>query len=598
MGEENNESKVTAEAPFDENSSSSMSLDDRKDQLENKINKEMNADNNPAPQAEITSKPDSTDKQTAFKSPYDRPQPARVNNNPNSAAALPKRNDNPQNRGSSYDVYKNYNGYNNYNNNYYNGYYNRPTYQNGSQHISQNNAAVNDYKPYSPYSGQTPKEKMNSAVKSYIILILSIIVIFLLGFIFECVRTYNDNGIFGGENGIFSGDFDKYFDTDYDFGFKFNKGDSDEDDSDKSTDSDDVFDYIDKDSSDSDVIVRRDAPDESLVVDKSAANLKAADQPEDIDSADYTAKKAFKRVENSVVNVVVYNGEIGNEEDATGSGSGIIISEDGYIVTNSHVIGDSKKYGVEIITTSGDSYVAAIVGYDARTDLAVLKIDDTNLTAAEFVNSDQIEVGQDAIAVGNPGGVAYSNSLTRGCVSALNRTVSTNKMVTYIQTDAAINPGNSGGPLLNSAGQVMGITTIKIANSDYEGMGFAIPSNTVISIANDLIGQGFVSHRVRLGITGTEAAMNYLNGAPAGIIINEFSDDSPFTGTEAQVGDIITAIDGNTIETFSELFSVLNDYNPGDKATITLYRSASGITAEKTFDVEIELLADNGETQR
>lgn len=584
MYEDNNESKIETSGSSEKIENSSMSLDDRKEQLENKINREMSTDEKPPLKSDVSDKSENgmadNEPQTEVKSPYDRATTTRLNhyNSPSVRMPLPKRNDNPQTVGSSYDVYKN------------SGY---PQYPNGG---------INEQKPYSLYGRQTPKEKMSGALKSYLIIISSITVIFLVGFILECVNTYNNNGIFGGANGIFSGDFDKYLDTDYDFGFKFGKDDSDEakkdEDTDKSADSDSLFDSINKTDSDSDGATPKAAPDASTVVNKSAATIKAENQPEDIDSAEYTARKAFKRVENSVVNVVVYNGEVGNEDDAASTGSGIIISEDGYIVTNSHVINDSKKYGVEIITTAGDSYIATVVGYDSRTDLAVLKINDFGLTAAEFVNSDQIEVGQDAIAVGNPGGMAYSNSLTRGCVSALNRTVSTNKMVTYIQTDAAINPGNSGGPLLNSAGQVMGITTVKIANSDYEGMGFAIPSNTVISIVNDLIGQGYVSGRVRIGITGTAVSEDYTKGTPGGIAITSFSEDSPFEGTEAELGDIIMALNGKTIKTFPELFAELNNYNPGDKATITLYRAGTGITSGQSFDVEIELMADNGETQR
>ena len=599
--EDKKENRET-EIPSDKNDNSSMSLDDRKEQLENKIKKEMSGGGKPPIQKDSTAKEEKNNVRTEFRSPYDKPAEPKLNNNSSNAEMpLPKRNDNTRNSGSSYDVFNNYNS--NYNKS---NYYNRPTNPNGGFNAPRA-AAVNNSTVGSPYSSQTPREKMSGALKSYLIIISSITVIFILGFIYECVSTYNSNGIFGGENGIFSGGLDKYLDTDYDFGFKFDKKDSDKDkDKDKEkdseskknkdTDSDKVFDYVDKNSSDSDVVVRKAAPDESTVVNKAAAVIAAADQPEDIDSADYTARKAFKRVENSVVNVVVYDGEIGDENDASGTGSGIIISEDGYIVTNSHVIEDSKKSGVEIITTSGNSYIAAIVGYDSRTDVAVLKIDDTGLTAAEFVNSDQIEVGQDAIAVGNPGGVAYSNSLTRGCVSALNRTVSTNRLVPYIQTDAAINPGNSGGPLLNSAGQVMGITTIKIANTDYEGMGFAIPSNTVISIANDLIGQGYVANRVRIGVTGMVNTQSFYNDTPSGIVIKEIAPDSPFIGKDVRIGDIITGINGRSIENFSDLYSEMGNYNPGDVVRINLYRPSVG--SGESLEVEIELLADNGETQQ
>lgn len=566
----NSESNAAPSETEKKSEPSAMSLDDRKQQLESKINKEMG--DTPKPSSDGAK----VKTQTKIKSPYDSPPTTGYNYNaPGTRMPLPKMSNNPPTTGSSYDVYNNY--------------YNRPTNPNlGVAPKPEQNAA------YSPYAAQTPKQKTNGALKSYLIIIVSITVIFLIGFIVECVNTYNQDGIFGGENGLFSKDFDKYLDSDYDFGFKFDDDDSDEDEQD--TDSDSVFDFIDKDDTDNKSM--KQAPDEKTVVNKSAANIVVADQPDDIDSTDYTAKKAYQRVKDSVVNVMVYDGTIGNEDAVSGSGSGIIISEDGYIITNSHVINDSKLYGVEIITNDGDSYIAVVVGYDARTDLAVLKIDGENLTAVEFVNSDQIEVGQDAIAVGNPGGIDYSNSLTRGCVSALNRTVSSNKLVPYIQTDAAINPGNSGGPLLNSAGQVMGINTIKIANSDYEGMGFAIPSNTVVSIANDLIGQGYVSNRVRMGITGIEVKEDILNGVPAGIRINEFAEDSPFSGSDAEIGDYITKVDGQDTTTFTQLFSMLDNYNPGDVVTVTLYRGASSTTNSKTFDVKIRLVADTGETQK
>ncbi len=445
---------------------------------------------------------------------------------------------------------------------------------------------------------QPPKAKISSGLKAYLIIITGLTVIFLVGFILECMHTYSENGVFGG-------DLDRFIDLDTDYGYNFGFGgffdDDPDEDSSESDDSDDIsggYDFIDNNDSDNEPSQLKEAPDRSTVVNKDAANITVADQPDDIDAPKYTAKDAFKRVENSVVNVVVYDGEIGNEDLALGSGTGIIISEDGYIVTNSHVLNDSGEYSVEIILSDESSYAAAIVGYDSRTDLAVVKIDADGLKPVEFVNSDQIEVGQDAIAVGNPGGTAYTNSLTKGCVSALNRTVASNRLVSYIQTDAAINPGNSGGPLLNSAGQVMGITTIKISNTDYEGMGFAIPSNTTVEIVNDLIGQGYVSDRVRLGITGTVSYGDFLSDIPEGIVISEIADDSPLKETDAQVNDIITAIDGQKVGDFSELFSVMANYQPGDEAVISIYRPATSSSTSKSFDVKITFVADNGETQR
>ena len=572
---------------------SPVSLENRKAELEKKVNNisdtinDTNAQKYNSPQRFTTK----------MKSPYDSPP---TTGSPVNKMPLPKMSGNPPATGSSADVYNEYyasGGYPYGGENYY-----RPV--NSSFGTDPNYQRNID--PYAGNLAPANKENKNNALKSYLIIIISITLIFIAGFAYECVRTYKADGIFGGENGLFSKDFDEYMDSDNDFGFKFKKkdknkdSDKEKDDTEQKKDSDtDVFDFVDNGDSDEDSGEKtlKTAPDKDSVIDKSKAVIKAYDQPDNIDSAEYTARSAFKKVENSVVNVVVFQGAITDIENAVGSGSGIIVTEDGYIVTNSHVINDSKNYYVEIVTNNGDMYQAAIVGFDSRTDLAVLKIDGENLTAVEFVNSDQLEVGQDAIAVGNPGGMNYSNSLTRGCVSALNRTVSSNKLVPYIQTDAAINPGNSGGPLLNSAGQVMGINTIKIANSNYEGMGFAIPSNTVVKIANDLIGSGYVSNRVRLGITGTETTNNAIGGMPEGILIHEFSADSSFKSTAAKEGDIITAINGNKVTSFAELFSEMSNYSPGDSVKVTLYRSKVIGTESNYFDVTVQLLADNGETQ-
>ena len=457
------------------------------------------------------------------------------------------------------------------------------------------------------------KLPISNGAKAYIILISGLVVVFLIAFILECSRAYSENGIFGGG-------LDRFIDTDFSAYDPFSdddKADEKDKDSDEKKnpfsgllpfdfdDSDVPFDFSDSDeaeetdhdkpSAPADSGIKA-APDAESVLDLYSADLEVNDQPGDIDTAEYTAAKAYKKVSDSVVNVVVYSSadKIGDSNYKSGTGSGIIATKNGYIITNSHVIEDSKDTGVEIITTSGEHYAATTVGFDTRTDLAVVKIDAEDLKPVEFVNSDQLEVGQDAIAVGNPGGVAYSNSLTKGCVSALNRTVPSNTLVSYIQTDAAINPGNSGGPLLNSAGQVMGITTIKIASTDYEGMGFAIPSNTTIEIANSLIAEGFVEGRVRLGIIGSV----YMAGAAddiTGIKVEAVQSDSPLKATEIKDGDVITAINGVSVPDFTTLYSQLGKYSPGDKVKLSIYRPPTPGDAGKEFEVEIELLADTGD---
>ncbi len=437
-------------------------------------------------------------------------------------------------------------------------------------------------------SAEPKKPKFSGGSRAYLVLLIGVTAAFIIGFVIECGRAYSENGLFGG-------DLDRFVmpspdDGDSPFGgmfpFEFDLPDDD--------DAPDTNDDSDADISADSNLVK--APGEDDILDPNAKPIEAEDQPDDIDSPEYSARKAYKVVENSVVNVVVYTDPkyIGDDVYKDGTGTGIVISSSGYIITNSHVLDDSTERGVEIIMKSGERYAAAIVGCDSRTDLAVLKIDADDLTAVSFVDSDQVEVGQDAIVVGNPGGVNYSHSLTRGCVSAVNRSIPTRSMVSYIQTDAAINPGNSGGPLLNSAGQVMGITTIKIANTDYEGMGFAIPSNLAIEIANDLIRQGYVDGRVRLGIMASVYDGGLTSGIE-GIVIKDILPDSPLNDTEVKAGDVITAINDVPTPNFSVFYSELGEYEPGDEVTLKLYREPSPGDAGKTYTVKTELLEDTGD---
>ncbi len=309
----------------------------------------------------------------------------------------------------------------------------------------------------------------------------------------------------------------------------------------------------------------------------------------------YTTKYAYNKVLDSTVGVVCYTDSFTDEPES--QGTGIIISDNGYIVTNSHVIGDSRSaYNVQVITNDQTTYEAKIIGYDSRTDLAVLKINADDLPEAEFCDSALVEVGDDVIAVGNPGGIEFQNSLTRGVVSALDRELSLSANVSYIQTDAAINPGNSGGPLCNIYGQVIGINTAKISSSSFEGMGFAIPSRTVKEIVDDLVAQGYVNDRVRLGISGTEVTssmVQYYN-APQGILVGEISVGGPCENSGLMINDIITAIDDTEITSFSEVYGILAEHKAGDKVTLSVYRMSS----DETLKIEIVLMADEGQTQQ
>lgn len=312
-----------------------------------------------------------------------------------------------------------------------------------------------------------------------------------------------------------------------------------------------------------------------------------------------TAEQIYSEVASTIVGVITYNPSAGLVSSSTGQGSGIIMTSDGYIVTNAHVIGNSNKYNVTVVTSDSKEYTAKVVGFDTRTDLAVLKIDATNLKAAQFGNSDQLAVGAWVLAIGNPGGLEFSNSLTRGLVSALNRSLgASNSLVKYIQTDAAINPGNSGGALLNMYGQVIGVNSSKV--SDYEGMGFAIPINTVKTVVDDIIKNGYVSGRVKLGITvrPLSAYEAQVNNVPQGIVVMEISGDSDAAAKGLRAGDIITKFDGIDTTSTSSLYTELAKHKPGDTVKLTIYRlSAIHSSDSKTLEINVTLLEDKGEVQ-
>lgn len=338
-----------------------------------------------------------------------------------------------------------------------------------------------------------------------------------------------------------------------------------------------------------------DESDYSDKVNKDYSGMKLESNPKDAKTNNsYTAAKASEKVSDSVVGILCYSDDVPDQADTTtasSQGSGIIFSQDGYVITNAHVIGNSKTaYAIRVVTSDGKVYKAGVVGYDSRTDIAVLKMDDSKgLTPATFGDSSQLEVGQDIIVVGNPGGLDYQNTTTKGVISALDRKLSTSSLTKYIQTDAAINPGNSGGPLVNYYGQVVGITTSKIVSETYEGMGFAIPSQTVKNIVDTLVKNGYVEGRVKIGISGiavtSDQASNY--NIPQGIYVQSIVSGGPCDGTSLKEGDIITEVDGETITSFADVYAILETHKPGDKIKVKYYSSSSG-----DGEVEITLQED------
>ena len=269
----------------------------------------------------------------------------------------------------------------------------------------------------------------------------------------------------------------------------------------------------------------------------------------------------------------------------SGTGSGIIMTPDGYIITNYHVVENADK--LTVVLDSGKSYTAKVIGSDEKTDLAVIKIDATNLTAAEFGNSDNLKVGDLAVAIGNPMGIELQGTVTSGIISAINRDITVeDRVMTLIQTDASINPGNSGGPLVNKYGQVIGINTVKLGISYYEGLGFAIPMNTAKPIIDELIKDGSIVGRPAIGISGrgiSERAATYYS-IPQGVLIDYVQPDSDAAKQGLQAGDIITSFDKTKITTMNEIQKLLDKYKAGQSVTIGVFRDG------KTLDITFKLM--------
>lgn len=324
----------------------------------------------------------------------------------------------------------------------------------------------------------------------------------------------------------------------------------------------------------------------------------------EIEKTDSPVTWIAKKVSPSIVGIrvtsKVQNFVFGIQE-STGEGSGIIVRENGYIVTNYHVIQDAydrdtysmrKDASIQVYLPNevDKPYSATIIGVDVRTDLAVIKIDATGLPAAELGDSDTLEIGELAVAIGNPGGLEYMGSVTVGVISGLNRKVKLENgyELQLIQTDAAINPGNSGGALVNSQGQVIGVNSVKIVSQGYEGIGFAIPINTVREIFENLIEHKYVPGRPYIGIvvdtTFNERAAKYY-GVPAGVLVDNVVQFSGAYAAGIQKGDIITKCEGQQVKTLDELNEIKNKYKPGDKITLEIYR----YTTKSYMTVEVEL---------
>jgi serine protease Do len=303
-----------------------------------------------------------------------------------------------------------------------------------------------------------------------------------------------------------------------------------------------------------------------------------------------TAPQVYKSNVNSTVGITteVTTNYWGFQSTGAAAGSGFILTEDGYILTNEHVIEDANS--ITVAMYDGTSYPARVVGYDASNDIAVLKIDATGLTPVTLGNSDALEVGDEVVAIGNPLG-ELTFSLTKGNVSALNRavTLSSNVTMNLIQTDAAINSGNSGGALFNMYGEVVGITNAKYSSSGYsssasiDNIGFAIPINSVRNIVTSIIEKGYISTPY-IGVTvGNVSQESQDYGMPKGAAIRSVEKDSPAEKAGLQSNDIVTAVDGETISSYEELGKLISESQVGDELKLTVYRK--GETLELTVSV-------------
>lgn len=313
------------------------------------------------------------------------------------------------------------------------------------------------------------------------------------------------------------------------------------------------------------------------------------------DARNTPAVRAAKAVGPAVVgitNKAVARDWFDNPVETEGVGSGVIFRADGYIVTNNHVISNAKELIVSL--SDGRTLPGKVVGSDELTDLAVVKVDATDLPTAKFGDSDKTVVGEPAIAIGNPMGLEFQGSVTSGIISALNRTIDIgDSHLKLLQTDAAINPGNSGGALVNADGEVIGINSSKLAATGVEGMGFSIPINTVQTIINQIMDKGYVA-RPYLGIAvfdpQTAARYGYQLNIDKGVYIFRVTLDGPSDQAGLQRGDVILKIDDTEVNSVSDLRAAINEHQVGDSVKVTYSRNGRTNTASVTLQ---EMPQDN-----
>lgn len=337
----------------------------------------------------------------------------------------------------------------------------------------------------------------------------------------------------------------------------------------------------------------------------------------------YTTTELYEAVNDTIVLIKVYTTQTypdyysyydyyfgygeppEEEEDAepvySGYGSGIVFTEDGYILTNAHVVDGAEKL-VVVVNDYNDAsltyeYEAEVIGSDASTDIAVVKIArDEKFVAAKIGNSDSLKVGQDVCAIGNPGvtgDIMFEHTMTKGIISGLNRvSLSEGFSLSLIQTDTAINSGNSGGGLFDMYGNVIGVVNSKIVTDTYEGIGFALTINEAKPIMEDLLSYGFVKSRPVLGITTVELneyrAELYGVRISKGLLVAEIRKDAAVAKSDLRISDVITKINGTNVETVADVQTIISKMKAGDKVTATVARANSSGELE-SIDVEIEL---------
>lgn len=313
-------------------------------------------------------------------------------------------------------------------------------------------------------------------------------------------------------------------------------------------------------------------------------DIRSLPEVEAEENAELSLQDIYERCIPSVVSVVC------NLRSGTSTGSGVILSADGFVATNYHVIENAVQIAIQL---SDDRILdAKLVGKDPATDLAVLLIEAEGLVPAELGNSDVLRVGDNVVAIGDPLGIKYRGTMTNGIVSAINRNVNVNgRNMNLIQTNAALNTGNSGGPLINAYGQVIGINTMKIVEDAYgasgvEGIGFAIPTTVVKDIVSQIISQGYVSGRPSLGVEGEYISMFYQRyyRLPSGLYITAVSPDSQAAQQGIQEGDILIAIDDTKVYTMEDLNTLLYNYNAGDLVSLTVYREGQVQTIQLVLE--------------